>query len=142
MLIMRRCWRHPVTAWAALVAYVAVGVVLPASAVYCQQDDGDVAVMWGGGCASTMVCSESDHEHFISVPDWCDSPCVDTPISPDTCDAPRRSVDLDTRSFGEVASVVVADAYSPRPPRVETHSIHGDSPPPSLLPVRSVVLLI
>lgn len=125
-----------------MAVYIAVGVVLPASAVYCQQDDGDVEVMWGGGCAPTMVCSESGHEHFVSAPDRCDSPCVDTPISPDTSDAPRRTVDSDTKSFGEVASVVVANACSLRLPTVETHSIHGDSSPPSLLSVRSVVLLI
>ena len=138
---MVRSRLYPAAAWLCIVSYFLYGTV-SIGAVLCHQDDGDVVVMWDGGCASTMVCSESGHKHFVSVPDRCDSPCVDTPISPDTSDAPRRTVDLDNQLFGNVAFVLVADAYAPVPPRVETHSIHEGSPPPSLLSVRSVVLLI
>ncbi|MAE66583.1 MAG: hypothetical protein CMJ18_20120 [Phycisphaeraceae bacterium] len=134
---MRRLLQHPGTAWAALTVYLMVGVVLPAGAVYCLQADGDVAIMLGGGCASADLCSRTDHEQVTWLADDCDSPCVDTPLTPDPTDLTRRAVRFTITALalpGFSSSIL-----PPGPTAIESQRVHA---PPSLLPVRSVVLLI
>jgi hypothetical protein len=122
----------------ALLLYMAAGVALPAGAVHCRQDDGDVAVMWRGECRSSGANHDAGHGPFLSVPDDCDPPCVDSPLATDPRILPRRSSSSDKELF------VVHEAieYPALTPTLHHFRIQVDSLPPPLLSVRSIVLLI
>lgn len=139
---MRNLVSHPLVSWAAVVIYLAVGIVLPAGAVYCQQEDGDVAVMWTGGCVSDSSCDDDNTGHSISVPDLCDSPCIDTPISPDSRNLPRRGFDLDVHAFSFIAVLDIVDSNDFMSLSHRSIQLKNEFVPPTLLSIRSVVLLI
>ena len=135
---MTRLTYHPATRCLALLLYMAVGVVLPAGAVNCQQDDCDVAVMWGGGCRSGEAYHHAGHGLFVSIPDCCDSPCVDSPIATVSRIPPRRAGDSGSEPFAAGEAIEQPGL----PLTLHTIRIQDDFLSPTILSVRSIVLLI
>lgn len=140
--MLRKLTNHSVSCWLALVVYLAAILVAPASAVYCQQGDGDIAILWGGGCVQEVSCCNSSHDDFYPQPQFGDTPCVDTPITPDVANLLRRTLSGDNVNTVNSFEVNVMTVQVMMPLKRVAFEVNRAMPPPSLPLVRSVVWLI